>query len=102
MELVGDVCGKAGRTLRYEAVGNPCVRISIYSAKNGTAAIDSEYATTEPITIHEELASLIVNENSLQIIMENHTNGLLIRVSGEHITTEELFCIAENLKISQK
>jgi len=101
MELVADVCGIRNRTLRYEVPNKARVRINIYSMGKGTATIDSEQAAAKPITIHGQPASLIISDKSLQIIIENHQDGLLIRLSGEQITVDDLILIAENFKISQ-
>ena len=102
MELVEDIGGSLGRSLCFESGENVRVRIGIYSLRKGTAAIDSEQSPVQPITIHGQPALLVTNGNSVQIIVENYKASLLVKLSCEQITTDDLFRIAENLKISQK
>lgn len=102
MELVKEISGNTSKSLRYISDENSQVCISVHVMDNNTAIIDSEYATAEPITLHGQSASLIVSKNSIQIIMEDSINGILMKISGERVTVEDLILVAENLKISQK
>lgn len=102
MELVEEISGKSGKSLCYRSSDGALLRISIYSIRIGSALIDSEHASIEAITLQEQPATLIINENSIQVIIERHVEGLMIRLSCENLITDDILRIAENLKISQK
>lgn len=99
MELVEDICGNASRSLLYKSENGSCIRISIFSTKKGSVSIDSEHAIVEPITINGQVASLVTNENSLQIIFEDQQTGLLIRLLAERITKDLFLYITEKIDI---
>lgn len=82
----------------YQNVENKLLSITCWRTDGMTTQIDTEDAEVEHVQIQGIQAMLVTKGNSAQLVWTANDNSILINVTGDEITTEDIIHIANELK----
>ena len=85
--------------IQYENMQQDMFDITVLDGIGGVASFDTENAEVSSLTVGEHQATLIIKNDTRQIVWGDQNLNIFVQIRGYNITTDTLTKIAENLML---